>query len=38
MPFRSKKQEKWMWATKPAMAADWERKYGPYKSKKKKKK
>ena len=36
MPFKSKKQEKWMWANKPAMAHKWEKKYGTYKKKKKK--
>jgi len=24
MPFKSKAQEKWMWATKPQMARQWE--------------
>jgi len=24
MPFKSKKQEKWMWATHPQMAKQWE--------------
>jgi hypothetical protein len=38
MPFKSKKQERWMWANKPAMAAEWERHYGSYKKKKKSKK
>jgi hypothetical protein len=36
MPFKSKKQEKWMWANKPKMAKEWEHKYGTYKKKKKK--
>jgi hypothetical protein len=38
MPFRSKKQEKYMWANHPEIAKKWEDKYGPYKPKKKKKK
>ena len=28
MPFKSKKQKKWMWANKPAMAKKWTKKYG----------
>ncbi len=36
MPFKSKKQEKWMWANKPEMAKKWEKKYGTFKKKKKK--
>jgi len=39
MPFRSKKQMKWMFANKPSMAKKWVKKYGSKikKSKKKKK-
>ena len=28
MPFKSRKQEKWMWANKPSMAKQWADKYG----------
>jgi len=37
-PFKSKKQEKFLWATHPDIARRWENKYGTYKGKKKKKK
>ena len=37
MPFKSKKQEKYMWANLPKLAKKWEKKYGTYKPKKKKK-
>ncbi len=36
MPFKSKKQEKWMWKNKPKLARKWEDKYGTFKSKKRK--
>ena len=36
MPFKSKKQEKWMWANKPSMAKKWTKEHGGFKSKKKK--
>jgi len=29
MPFRSKAQERWMWATHPTMAKEWESKTSP---------
>lgn len=28
MPFKSKKQEKWMWTNKPELAKEWTKKYG----------
>lgn len=28
MPFKSKKQRKWMWKNKPKMAKKWASKYG----------
>lgn len=28
MPFKSRKQEKWMWANKPKIARKWANKYG----------
>jgi hypothetical protein len=28
MPFRSKSQQRWMYANRPEMAAKWEDKYG----------
>ena len=28
MPFRSKKQRKWMWANKPEMAEKWTQEHG----------
>jgi len=37
MPFKSKKQEKYLWAKHPAIARKWEKKYGTFKSKKKRK-
>lgn len=37
-PFKSKKQEKWMWANNPRLAREWENKYGTFKKKKKRKK
>jgi hypothetical protein len=37
MPFKSKKQMKWMFANKPAMAKKWASKYGTKIAKKKKK-
>jgi len=40
VPFKSKKQEKWMWANKPKMARKWAKKYGSFRklaSKRKKK-
>ena len=37
MPFKSRKQEKYMWAKHPKIAREWEDKYGTFKSKKKKK-
>jgi hypothetical protein len=30
MPFKSKKQEKWMWTNRPDIAQRWENKYGSY--------
>lgn len=38
MPFKSRKQEKWMWKNKPKLAKKWAKKYGSYKRKKSKKK
>ena len=38
MPFKSKKQEKFMWANHPDIARKWQKKYGTFKPKKKKKK
>ena len=38
MPFKSVKQEKWMWANKPKMARKWTNKYGSLRSKLKKRK
>jgi hypothetical protein len=38
MPFRSKKQMKWMFANKPAMAKKWVSKYGSKIKKSRKKK
>ena len=38
MPFKSKKQEKYMWANKPKVAQKWANKYGSHKQKKKIKK
>lgn len=35
MPFKSKKQEKYMWAKLPKVAREWTKKYGTYKKKKK---
>ena len=32
-PFRSKKQEGWMWANKPELAKKWTKKYGSLKEK-----
>lgn len=37
MPFKSKKQMKWMFVNKPKIAKEWVAKYGAFKSKKKKK-
>ena len=37
MPFKSKKQEKWMWANKPKMAREWENKSSNSKKKQRKK-
>lgn len=31
MPFKSRKQEKWMWANKPKIAREWEDIYGTFK-------
>lgn len=28
MPFKSKKQRKWMWANKPELAEEWTKRYG----------
>lgn len=36
MPFKSKKQEKYLWAKHPVIAKKWEKKYGTYKPKRKK--
>jgi hypothetical protein len=38
MPFKSKKQERWMWANNPKLAREWENKYGAYRKRKKRKK
>jgi len=37
MPFKSKKQEKYMFANIPAIAKRWAKKYGTFKKTKKKK-
>lgn len=34
MPFKSKKQEKWMWANIPQTARKWANKYGSKRGKK----
>jgi len=34
MPFKSKKQEKYMWAKHPEIARKWEDKYGTFKKRK----
>ena len=38
MPFKSKKQERFLWATDPELARKWEEKYGSKLKKKRKKK
>ena len=35
MPFKSKKQQKWMIVNKPDLAKEWIKKYGTFKKKKK---
>ena len=37
MPFKSKKQERYMWSQNPDIAKKWEDKYGTFKPKKKSK-
>ena len=34
MPFKSKKQEKYLWAKHPEIARKWEKKYGTFKKRK----
>jgi len=38
MPFKSRKQEKFMWAKHPELAAKWTKKYGKFKRKSSRKK
>jgi hypothetical protein len=33
VPFKSKRQARWMFANKPALAKKWAKKYGGYKNK-----
>lgn len=37
MPFKSSKQEKFLWANNPKLAKKWTKKYGSVRKKKKKK-
>jgi len=35
MPFKSRQQEKFLWATHPEIASRWAKKYGSFKKRKK---